>query len=483
MAEIATMPKLGFDMAEGTLVRWVAGEGEKVDKGAILAEIETDKATVEVESQFSGVVARHLVKEGDAVPVGEPIAVIGQEGEQIDFDKILGEVAPEAETGLRPDAPTADAEAAPRPSTVEKPEAPAAAGGRPAEGAVAPTTARGGTDGDEAAAGAPPAQAAPAAPEPREEEEGGPFPDGVKASPLARRMAADKGLDLRQVQGSGPGGRITKTDIENYQPGPAPAPAAAPGAPSPGAPPPQPQARPAQITYAAPLVTRRIPVSRLRGAVGRRMVSSKQQIPHFYITHEYDMSALMELRKQVNEMLPEGEKTSVNDYIVKAVALTLREFPNLNASLDEKTNEIVHHGNINIGNAVAVEGGLLTVVTRDADLKPVRMISREVKEMADRARQGKVRPDDIEGSTFSISNLGMYNVEHFIAVINPPEAGILAVGTAQEVPVVENGKVKVGLRMKATISIDHRVSDGAEAARFMQALEKYLQTPMLMMVS
>jgi pyruvate dehydrogenase E2 component (dihydrolipoamide acetyltransferase) len=484
MAEIATMPKLGFDMAEGTLVRWVAGEGEKVDKGAILAEIETDKATVEVESQFSGVVARHLVKEGDAVPVGEPIAVIGQEGEQIDFDKILGEVAPEAETGLRPDAPTADAEAAPRPSTVEQPEAPAAAGGQPAEGAVAPTTARGGRDGDGAAAGAPPAQAAPAASAPAspEEEEGGPFPDGVKASPLARRMAADKGLDLRQIQGSGPGGRITKTDIENYQPAPAPAPAAA-EAPAPGAPAPQPQPRPVPITYGAPLEERRIPVTRLRAAVGRRMVSSKQQIPHFYVTHEYNMSAVMELRKQVNEMLPEGEKTSVNDYIVKAVALALREFPNLNASLDEKTNEIVHHGHINIGNAVAVEGGLLTVVTRDADLKPIRMISREVKEMAERARQGKVRPDDIEGSTFSISNMGMYNVEHFIAVINPPEAGILAVGTAQEVPVVENGKLKVGLRMKATISIDHRVSDGAEAARFMQALEKYLQAPMLMMVS
>jgi len=479
MAEIAIMPKLGFDMAEGTLVRWVVGEGEKVDKGAVLAEIETDKATVEVESMFSGVVARHLVKEGDSIPVGDPIAVIGEEGEQIDFDKVLSEIAPEAETGLTTGAATADAEAGPRTSTVEEPEAPAAAGARPAEGAIAPTAVGDG--------GAPVAKPAPQAeaPAPVVEEEGSAFPDGVKASPLARRMATDRGIDLRQVQGTGPGGRITKTDIENYKPAPAaPAPAApapeAPAAPETPAPTPAPRPTPA---YGAVVEDRRIPLTRLRAAIGRRMVSSKQQVPHFYVTHEYDVRPLVELRKQVNTMLPEGEKTSVNDYIIKAAALTLREFPNLNAALDEQNNQVIQFGHINIGVAVAVEGGLLTVVCRDADLKPIRLISSEVREMAERARQGKVRPDDIEGSTFSISNLGMFDVDHFIAVINPPEAAILAIGSAREVPVVENGRLGVGLRMKITLSVDHRVSDGAEGARFLQAMEKYYQNPMLMVVS
>jgi pyruvate dehydrogenase E2 component (dihydrolipoamide acetyltransferase) len=192
------------------------------------------------------------------------------------------------------------------------------------------------------------------------------------------------------------------------------------------------------------------------------------------------MAPVMALRKQINSMLGDGEKISVNDFIVKAVALTLRQFPNLNAALDG--NEIVHHGQVNIGVAVAVEGGLLTVVCRDADRKSLRQISIEVRELAARARSGKVRPNDIEGSTFSISNLGMFDVEHFIAIINPPEAAILAIGSAREVPVVKDGEIKPGIRMKATISIDHRVSDGAEAAQFMQALTPYLEEPMRLLL-
>lgn len=223
-------------------------------------------------------------------------------------------------------------------------------------------------------------------------------------------------------------------------------------------------------------------MSRLRAAIGRRMVQSKQQAPHFYVTHEYDVAALMDLRKQVNAMLPEGEKTSLNDFIVKAAALTLRQFPNLNAALDEKANQVVQFGHINISNAVAVEGGLLTVVVKDADLKPIRQISAEIKSMAGRAREGKIRPEDVEGSTFSLSNLGMYDVESFIAVLNPPEAGILAVGSAREVPVVVDGELKPGQRMKLTLSVDHRVSDGAEGARFLQALAEYIEKPMLMLV-
>ena len=225
-----------------------------------------------------------------------------------------------------------------------------------------------------------------------------------------------------------------------------------------------------------------VPLSRLRAAIGRRMTEVKQQVPHFYITHEYDMAAVMAMRKQVNDMLPEGERTSVNDYIVKAVALALGDFPNLNASLDESNNRVIQHGQINVGVAVAVENGLLTVVCHNTDRKSVRMISREVKVMAARAREGKVRPDDIEGSTFSVSNLGMFDVEHFIAIINPPEAAILAVGSAQEVPAVVDGEIKLAWRMKATISVDHRVSDGAEGAQFLQAVAKYIEEPLRLMV-
>ena len=188
----------------------------------------------------------------------------------------------------------------------------------------------------------------------------------------------------------------------------------------------------------------------------------------------------MEMRAQINSILPEGEKLSVNDFIVKAVALALREFPNLNASLEG--DKVIQHGTINVGNAVAVEGGLLTVVSKNADQKTLRQISMEVKNMATQVRAGKIKPEDIEGSTFSISNLGMFDVEHFIAIINPPEAAILAVGSALEVPVVEDGEIKVGWRMKATISVDHRISDGAEAAQFMQALARYLEKPLLLVV-
>ncbi len=210
------------------------------------------------------------------------------------------------------------------------------------------------------------------------------------------------------------------------------------------------------------------------------MVESKQTVPHFYVTHEYDVAALLNLRKQINALLPEEEKLSVNDFIVKAAALTLRQFPNLNASL--QGDQIVQHEQVNVGVAVAVEGGLLTVVSRDTDHKPLRQISGELKVMVARAREGKVRPDDIEGSTFSISNLGMYDVEHFIAIINPPEAAILAVGSGREIPVVKEGAVVPGWRMKLTISVDHRVSDGVEAARFMQALAGYIESPLKILV-
>lgn len=422
MADVVTMPKLGFDMAEGTLVRWVKTEGEQVAKGDILAEIETDKATVEVESSFSGVVKKHLVPVNEIVPVNTPIAVIGEADEKIDLEALGIGAEPTSETKTAQE-PTAKPD-------IEKAEQ--------AEIEAEET--------DDAA------------------DDGREFPGGVKASPLARRIAQDKGYDLRKIKGSGPGGRIVKADVENYKP------AAAADKDS----------RPAQSMPGLPMAkaaeTERVPLNRLRSAIGRRMTEAKQQVPHFYVTYEYEMKPLLDLRKQVNAMLPEEEKISVNDFIIKAVALALRQYPNLNASLEG--NEIVRHGPVHMGVAVAVEGGLLTVVCRDADRKPLRMIATEVRTMVERARDGKVRPDDIEGSTFSISNLGMFGVESFVAIINPPEAAILAVGSARETPVIKDGQIVPGLRMKATISVDHRVSDGAEAARFMQALAGFFEEPL-----
>jgi pyruvate dehydrogenase E2 component (dihydrolipoamide acetyltransferase) len=281
-----------------------------------------------------------------------------------------------------------------------------------------------------------------------------------KASPLAKRLARENKMDLGNIKGSGPGGRIVRRDIEALL-------AAGPNMLQSGNPTPTLRAAHADET---------VSLSRLRLAIARRMVESKANVPHFYVTHEYRMDALLEMRKQFNAMLPDEEKVSINDFIVKAAGLTLRQFPNLNATLDGSS--VVRHGAVNIGVAVSVEGGLLTVVCRDADQKPLRQVSTEIRSMAVRARDGKVRPEEIEGSTFSISNLGMFDVENFQAIINPPEVAILAIGSVRELAVVEEGAVGSGWRMKATLSVDHRVSDGAEGARFMQALGDYLEHPL-----
>ncbi len=436
MAEIINMPKLGFDMAEGTLIRWVILEGDEVSRGAVLAEIETDKATVEVEAVQEGVMKRHLVSEGTVVPVNAPIAVIGAVDEEINLSELLGETAAvNIETVQKPVETTVSAE-----SGAEKTPLP---------------------DGVQSTSD---------------------LPGDVRASPIARRMAEEIGLDLKLVKGSEPAGRITKKDIENYQPilpkTAAPAPVSLPETKS-GVPAVQPLPyQPSLLAPAPESVT--VPLNKLRAIIGKRMVDAKQQVPHFYITHEYDVRALLDLRKEVNSLIPDDQKISVNDFVIKAAALGLRQFPNLNASL--QGDQIIQHGNVNIGVAVAVDGGLLTVVCKDADRKPLRQIAMEVRVMANRARSGKVRPDDIEGSTFSVSNLGMFSVESFIAIINPPEAAILAVGSANQVPVVEDGTITTGWRMKATISVDHRVSDGAEAARYLQALESLLEKPLSLVI-
>lgn len=426
MADIVTMPKLGFDMAEGTLLRWVKKEGDKVEKGELLAEIETDKATVEVESQYSGVVLKHLVTEGTPVPVSNPIAAIGAEGEKYEGAAAQA-VAPKTEEKSVNQEPSVNQKQAiiglndKQIKTDDKPIPGADADGR--------------------------------------------LPDGVRASPLARKIAQERGVNLKSVRGSGPLGRITKRDVEGAKAGGS-------GLSLPGL----------QLADLGPApADKRVPLTRLRSAIGRRMVQSRQEIPHFYVTHEYDVDRLLEARAQANAALEgSGEKLSVNDFIIKAAALTLRQYPNLNAKLDG--DAIVQLGQVNIGVAVAVEGGLLVVVCRDADRKPLRQISQEVREMAGRVREGKVSTEDIEGSTFSISNLGMYDVHSFTAIVNPPEAAILAVGAAQEVPVVKNGQIAVGNRMRITISIDHRISDGAEGAQYLQALAAYIENPIALLM-
>ncbi len=436
MAELVTMPKLGFDMAEGKLVRWVKVEGDSVEKGDVIAEIETDKATVEVETSHSGVMFRHLAEEGSALPVNAPIAVIAEEGEEPSPDAV--------------DALVSEAGGQPQGSKKEPEETKASK-----------------------------KQAGPKTPKaedkqaPKEEAEAGVSPvGGVRSSPLARRLAEDKDVNLDKIDGSGPQGRIVKQDVESYlesmRAGGREEEAEAVGKAL--------QPLTAFSVGEAP-EDEVVAMSRLRQAIGRRMQDSNQNFPHFYLTRNYKTGALMALRKDINRMLPEEEKVSVNDFIIKATALALRQYPQLNASIEDEKH-IRRYGRVNIAVAVAVEGGLLTVVVKDADQKPIRLIGREVREMAARVREGKVKNEDIEGSTFSISNLGMYSIDSFAAIINPPEAGILAVGAVQKVPVVEDGELAVGSRMKATLSADHRVTDGAEAAEFMDVLAAYLEEPL-----
>ncbi len=433
MAEAVQMPKLGFDMAEGTLISWSKQVGDTVDKGDVLAEIETDKATIEIETTAGGTILKLLADPGDVLPVGSTIAYVGE----------AGEAAPEG-------APAGDT-------------APVAAAAAPEQAAV------------------PAAGPATAAPTPRPASgNGSAFPGGVKASPLARRMAVDKGIDLTQVTGSGPGGRVVKKDVERFTPGtaaPQAAPAAVPAASAPTA-----GAQTYGTLPSGPDVEV-TDISKLRSRIASRMVLSKQQVPHFYVTTEMDVSALLALRQELNDSLAEdGVKISVNDMIVKAAALTLRKFPNLNTHYyGDKT---VRHQRIHIGMAVALpEGGLMNVVARDADRVALGTMAAQNKDMFLRARDGKVRPDDIEGATFTVSNLGPFDVEHFMAIINPPEAAILAVGTALKVPVVkDDGTLGIGHRMKVTISVDHRVSDGAEAAEYLQVMKRLVENPMGLLV-
>jgi pyruvate dehydrogenase E2 component (dihydrolipoyllysine-residue acetyltransferase) len=412
MADLIMMPKLGFDMAEGTLVEWTKKVGDAVAEGDVIATIETDKANVEVTSFKAGVIRQLLVEAGTAVPVNTPIAIVGAADEPLDL----------AALGVKPSTPAAKPEKAAAPAKAEP--APVAS--------IVPTVVKAGP---------------------------------VIASPVARRMADELGIDLHQVTGSGPEGRIVKRDIEEYVKQPAQAKVVAPP------PIPTPSFAPPGEGYRAE------PLTPMRQTIARRMTESKQQAPHFYITMDVDMAAALDLRKQLNALLPETESVSVNDLLVKAAAIALKQFPHINASF--AGNEIRIHDRINIGIAVSREVGLVTTVLQDADKKSLAQIAKDSREIIARAREGRMRAEEMVGGTLNISNLGMYGVEDFIAIISPPQAAVLAIGAIQRVPVVDGaGQLAVGTRMKVTISADHRVTDGAEAARFLQAFKAALEQPM-----
>ena len=490
MATKVYMEALSPTMEEGRLVTWLKNEGDEVKEGDVLAEVETDKATMELVARGSGVLRKRLIGEGDTSNVGTMIAVIA--GADEDISALTG---------------TADAVASQAPSVEEKaPEErleQVAAGGDVGKGAAA-LAAAGQTEQDQAERGTP-AQATPAgaAPTPtpdaktqagtREgqpsvvsgQQQGGTGQDNgrVKASPLARRLAQEAGMQIGSVQGTGPGGRIIKRDIEQAvaqggaQPqaaAPQQQPAAAQAQPAAAAPAPAPVAPTTDARY------REHPLSQMRKTIARRLTQSIGPVPHFFLTIEVDMGEAMALRAKINERFKDqGIKTSPNDMVIKAVAVALRRHPFVNAAW---TGDAIHlYEQVHIGVAVAVDEGLITPVIRDADRKGVSEIAAEVKELAGRAREKKLKPEEYTGSTFSISNLGMFGIEEFTAVINPPEAAILAVGAiSPKVVVDEEGNMAIRQRMRVTLSCDHRVIDGATGAAFLQTLKQYLEEPMLM---
>jgi len=433
MATKVTMPKLSDTMEEGTLVRWLKKEGETVDAAEVIAEAESDKATMELEAFDAGVLKKILVPEGGKVPVGGLLALIGEEDE--DIGALLKEI--EAEQAAAPAEPAEGKEQAAAEPVPEK---------------------------EAAAAVKQPAAAAAAEPEKEPAEDtaapGELLTTGgvrIKASPLARKMARERGLNLRRIAGTGSGGRIIRRDIEKA--GPAGVRAAAAPAGAGGA--------------------SEIPLSSMRESIASRMTLSKSTVPHFYLTVEVDMDRAVEARKSLNEA-QSGIKISFNDLIIKAAALALRDHERVNGSFGEKG--LMLHSDIDVGVAVALEDGLITPVLRRADTLSLGQIAQQVGELAGRARERKLAPEEYSNATFTISNLGMFGIEEFSAIINPPQSAILAVGGVAQKPVVREGELGIGYRMKMTLSCDHRIVDGAVGALFLADVQKKLENPMLMML-
>ena len=433
------MPKLSDAMETGKVIKWLKKEGDAVKGGDVIAEIETDKANVEIEAFGGGVLRKIMVGEGGQVPVGDMIGVIADPADDI------GSVAtaPSPRPAAAAPAPSA------APSTARPDPLPAMESYKsaPATNAVVPMSAA-------------PAQA--------------PGRDGrVKASPLARKVAAQSGVDLRLLQGTGPGGRIVRRDVETAAA--APRPAAAPAAAAAPAP-----SRPQfVIPQRSEAEFEDRPLSAMRAIIAKRMPLSKAPVPHFYVTSEVSMDRAWVLRAELNEL--EGQpKVSVTDMVIKACALALLKNPGVNAQLQGQNLRVFNRAHIGI--AVALDEGLITPVLRDCDVKPLAQIAVEARDLAERARGGKLRAQEFSGATFSVSNLGMYDVEEFSAIINPPEGAILAVGSVLEKPVAESGQLRVGRRMKMTISCDHRVMDGAMGARFLQDVKRLLEEPLRLLV-
>jgi pyruvate dehydrogenase E2 component (dihydrolipoyllysine-residue acetyltransferase) len=443
------MPKLSEQMETGKIIKWLKQEGDRVQSGDILAEVETDKADVEMEAFGSGLLRKILVPAGNAAPVGTLIGVIAEPGEDI------GSVVSQAGGAATP-APKAAAatEMAGRPPEVPpqpRREDPAARTPSPSAGPAAP--------------GRPVTAPAPAVPAPAADVSvpaaATAAPAGgsrVKASPLARKIAAQSGVDLRLVQGSGPGGRVVRRDVEAASAtGVAPAAAVAP----------------------AGVEFEDRPLSQMRAIIAKRMPLSKAPVPHFYVSSEIAMDRAWALREELNQL--EGQpKISVNDFVVRACALALLRHPGVNASFQGESIRVFHRAHIGI--AVALEDGLITPVLRDADTMSIARIAVEARDLAERARARKLRVPELTGATFSISNLGMLDVTEFSAIINPPEGAILAVGTVRKVPVVTEDGLGVGRRMMVTLSCDHRAMDGAMGARFLQDVKRLLEEPLRLLL-
>ena len=434
MAIPVEMPKLSDTMEEGVLVSWLAEEGATVAAGDVIAQVETDKATMDLEVYDDGVLLKRMIGEGDAVPIGGLIAVLGSQGE--DISDILARYG--SGDGSAPEAPATPA---------NQPEAPAVSAPTPAhtsqgDGAAVPASGR------------------------------------VKASPLAKRLASEHGVAIESLTGTGPEGRIVRRDVEAAarEKGQATVPSVTPA--------PTPASRPAAP---APMVTtsyQSLPLSQMRKAISRRLSESKFTSPHFYLSVDVDMQAAVAFRKQINVLAEEQgrSKVSFNDLITKSCAAALRQHPFVNASYLEQEGEIRLHQDVHVAIAVAIEEGLITPVIRNADQKGLAQLSEETRDLATRARDKKLQPSEYEGSTFTTSNLGMFGITEFTAIINPPNACILAIGAIRDEPVVEKGKVVPGKRMKLTLSCDHRVVDGATGAQFLGTVQQYLEEPMNLML-
>jgi pyruvate dehydrogenase E2 component (dihydrolipoamide acetyltransferase) len=514
-----TMPRLSDTMQEGTIAAWLKQPGDAVKKGDVLAEVETDKATMDLTAFESGTLQEILAEAGTTVPIGQTVARIGTGPAAAKTDESASQrSAAEGEPQQAPAAEGQAAEAGTR-GTGEAPSAPTDAGSaetpsggadQPArqavgEGSLAPSAAGGAgaapSDADRGAAdqGRADGGRADEGPTGTTQERAAPAPDQaphgpaqagpngaagkVRASPMARHIAAEHGLDLSRIHGSGPLGRVIRADVDAAL-------AAAHGQPEAQtqAPPPA-EARTEAPAPAPPAAVpaldgdERVPLSQMRRAIARRMVESVSSTPHFYLTTVVDATDLVALRQQLIEKAQaagEEVKISVNDLVVRAAALALRRLPEVNVSFAGA--ELVRHSHVNVGIAVATDRGLIVPVVRDADTKSVGQIAREARDLADRARGGKLQPPDYSGGTFTVSNLGMFGVESFTAVINPPEAAILAVGAVAREPAEHQGQVALRERMRLTLSVDHRVLDGALGARYLQVLKKLLEQPLLLLV-